>query len=98
MRRRLRLSAIARQDLKETSGYLSDLNPYAAKKWVEQISGLLRNLESQPYLGKHRDDLEVGLRSAISGQHLILYRVTERTIDIVRILDARRDYDQYFKH
>lgn len=96
MKRRLRLSALARQDLSETSKYLEEVNPAAAADWLDQISQALATLQSQPFIGKTRDELTHGLRSVLSGKHVILYRVTVDSLDVVRILDGRRDYGRYF--
>ena len=38
-----------------------------------------------------RDDIRPGLRYWISGSYLLLYRITDGGVDIVRAVHARRD-------
>ena len=43
--------------------------------------------------GKARDDVRKGVRSVRAGRYLVFYRVTRSAIEIVRVLDERRDID-----
>ncbi len=61
------------------------------------MAAFLNNLSVYPHFGRARDDLELGLRSVAKGYFVILYRVTDLQIDIVLIIDGRRDYDRGFK-
>jgi toxin ParE1/3/4 len=51
-------------------------------------------LEDFPMAGRVRDEIRPGLRSTVSGPHLIFYHVSERRPLIVRILDGRRDIEE----
>jgi toxin ParE1/3/4 len=42
-------------------------------------------------LGRQRDELRPGYRSFPVGQYLILYRVTDESVEIMHILHGKRD-------
>jgi toxin ParE1/3/4 len=51
----------------------------------------IHELLTHPQLGSVRNDLAPGLRNIRAGQHVVFYRVDERSIRIVRILHAKMD-------
>jgi toxin ParE1/3/4 len=50
-----------------------------------------------PEYGKARDDVRRGLRSVSVSRYVVFYRVTKTAIEIVRVLDERRDVDVIFQ-
>ncbi len=53
-------------------------------------------LEEHPLLGRARDEIRLGLRSVLVSPHIVFYRVTDDTAQIIRILDGRRDIEDIF--
>ncbi len=51
----------------------------------------IQELLSHPQPGSVRDDVAPGLRSRRVGQHLVFYRVYDRSIRIIRILHTKMD-------
>jgi toxin ParE1/3/4 len=49
-----------------------------------------------PHIGRARDDLTPELRSFAVGNYVILYRVREDGIEVVRVLHAARDIPEFF--
>lgn len=78
---------------------IHSLREYTEAQWgIEQqrryLHGLfdrMRQLRHHPRLGRPRDDLRAGLRSLISGSHMIYYRETEDLVVILRVLHVRMD-------
>jgi toxin ParE1/3/4 len=66
-------------------------NPPAADRVLDAIERRWRQIAQYPYSGIARDDIAPGIRHLIVGQYLTLYRVTEETIEIIRILHGRRN-------
>lgn len=64
-----------------------------ADKQLHEINELCFELGRWPNYGKVRDDVREGLRSARVSRYVVFYRPTKKTIDVVRVLDGRRDVD-----
>jgi toxin ParE1/3/4 len=89
---RYRLTRVARQDL-------SEIGRYTQRRWgVAQRRAYLRRLDERvEFLVDHRqtgtprNDVRPGYRSFHEGRHLIFYRETGDTVEVVRILHERMD-------
>jgi toxin ParE1/3/4 len=44
-------------------------------------------------MGATRDDIRPGLRMLISREYLVLYRVLDEEIEVVRVVHGRRDLE-----
>src|SRR5438270_7691903 len=102
MRRNDRLpriwSPIARQDLLDIWAYVAGHNSRAiADKQLHEIDRVCFALGGWPEYGKARNDVRAGLRSVSVSRYVVFYRVTKEAIEIVRVLDERRDVDVIFQ-
>jgi toxin ParE1/3/4 len=59
--------------------------------YADRIMSAIEELLSHPERGSVRIDLAPDLRNHRAGQHVIFYRIYERSIRIVRILHAKMD-------
>src|SRR5687768_7576782 len=59
--------------------------------YADRIMSAIQELLSHPELGSVRNELALGLRNHRAGQHVIFYRIYDRSIRIVRILHAKMD-------
>ena len=94
---KVRFTPQAVADLEEIKRYISDdlLNPQAAAELVELVFEKIRTLASLPQTGAR-------LRSAIPilkayrfipcKNYLVFYRTEEKTVSVIRIQYAKRDY------
>jgi toxin ParE1/3/4 len=88
----------------ESEQDLLDIWAYSARRWslevadrrLEAINASCERLRQSPFSGRARDELRRGLRSVVIRPHVVFYRVAERNVDIVRVLDGRRDLDAIF--
>jgi toxin ParE1/3/4 len=67
-----------------------------ADKQVHEIDRGCFALGAWPEYGRARDDVREGLRSVSVSRYVVFYRVTKKAIEIVRVLDERRDVDVIF--
>ena len=63
----------------------------AADRLLDRIEARWQQLATYPYSGAPRDDIAPGIRHLIVGEYLILYRVGEDAIEILRVLHGRRN-------
>ena len=69
-----------------------------ADKVVSEIGHVDNLLGRFAEFWTQRDDVVAGLRSARAHRYVIFYRVTEEVVEIVRVLDERRDVDANFEN
>jgi toxin ParE1/3/4 len=88
----------------ESEQDLLDIWAYSARKWslesadkrLEAINASCDHLRRSPFSGRARDELGAKLRSVVVHPHVVFYRVVETNVEIVRVLDGRRDLDPIF--
>jgi len=88
------ISDKAKRDLLAIHSYLAQHNPKAATDIVKRINVRFGQLSRFPFIGRERSSLAPGLRSLISGNHLIFYTVGPEQITVVRVIDSRMDIEQ----
>ena len=91
--RRLLLSPRAAADLEEIADYIARDNPVRAARLVVELEGKCRGVAPSPELYPARTDLAPGLRMAVHGRYLVLYRDLpgEDTVRIERVLHGARN-------
>lgn len=90
-----KLSPTAKSDLDNIWLYIArETNSIdTAERVITAIPERLYLLTRHPSIGRHRDDdLRPGIRSFPVGRHVILYRVEEHEVLILRVIDGRREY------
>ena len=93
----VRFTPQAVADLEEIKRYISDdlFKPQAAADLVALAFDKIRTLVSMPQTGARlRTDIPMlkGYRFIQCKNHLVFYRIEEKSISVIRILYARRDY------
>ncbi|HEV3186032.1 MAG TPA: type II toxin-antitoxin system RelE/ParE family toxin [Xanthobacteraceae bacterium] len=66
------------------------------EKHLRAVHATCGRLVDWPLSGRSREELASGLRSMVVRPHVVFYRVIGRQIEIVRVLDGRRDLDAIF--
>ncbi len=77
---------------------------YGANKWspakaddhLREIKLRCDRLLRSPKLGKARDELSLGIRTILIDPHVVFYRVTGVTVEIVRVLHQHEDVEVIF--
>lgn len=81
----------AREDLIEIWRHVAKDDPRAADRVLDRLDEATSHLAEHPEMGAARDDIRLGLRYWISGSYLLLYRITDAGVEIVRAVHGRRD-------
>jgi toxin ParE1/3/4 len=69
-----------------------------ANRLVDSLTERFLLLSAHPYLGRARDeDLRPGLRSFPVGEYLIIYRIDDGDVIILRVLRASRNLEALFR-
>jgi len=68
----------------------------SADKLLRQIAKIISTIEEFPSAGRLRNEIRADLRSLSAGSHVVFYRLKHDRLEIVRVLDGRRDLDEIF--
>jgi toxin ParE1/3/4 len=89
---RVLFTARAREDLLDIWLYVAKHNSEAvADRITDRITQSCRVLKDHPQLGRARPEIHLEARSIVIERWLALYRATEYSVQIVRMLDGGRD-------
>ena len=86
----------AREDLIDIWRHIAEDDPQAADRVLDRLDEAAGHLALHPEMGAARDDIRPGLRYTISGSYLLLYRITDAGVEIVRAVHGRRDLFSLF--
>ncbi len=86
----------AREDLIAIWTHIAEDKPQAADRVLDRLEEAASRLADTPQIGPARDDIRPGLRYLVSGSYLLLYRIREGGIEIVRAVHGRRDLKGLF--
>ena len=92
---KIKIFPTAKQDLEEVIGYLNTLSPDAASKYYDLLVVEIASLSKMPERCPKPKDLALavkGYRYLIVKNYLVFYAIIGDTVQIRRILYARRDY------
>jgi toxin ParE1/3/4 len=88
---RIQRTPRADQDLEELWFFIAQDDPAAADRWIDTLEEKIRLLVDNPLMGPARPDIARELRYHPVGNHLLLYRVIQGGIEIVRVVHGARD-------
>lgn len=92
---KMKIFPTAKQDLEEVIGYLNTLSPDAASKYYDLLVEEIASLSKMPERCPKPKDLALAAkdyRYLIVKNYLVFYVIIGDTVQIRRILYARRDY------
>jgi plasmid stabilization system protein ParE len=85
------VSPRAASDADEIILYLAQHSQPAADEFVELLDGAFDRLSTYPMIGVARDRLYPGIRILVVERYLVVHRIRGDVVDIITILDRRRD-------
>jgi toxin ParE1/3/4 len=88
---RIQRTPRADQDLEELWFFIAQDDPAAADRWLDTLEAKIGLLADNPLMGPARPDIARELRYHPVGNHLLLYRVIQGGIEIVRVVHGARD-------
>ncbi|HEY4080525.1 MAG TPA: type II toxin-antitoxin system RelE/ParE family toxin [Burkholderiaceae bacterium] len=86
----------AEADILEIWDYIAEDSFDEADRWLDRLDEKLVLWATQPTMGRARDELSPGLRSFAFGRYVVFFEALANGIDIVRVLHASRDVDDFF--
>jgi toxin ParE1/3/4 len=95
------LTSAAKSDLSDIWSYVAERSSSTevANRLIDTITNRLLLLASQPDLGRSRNE-EFGRqrRSFAVGEYVIVYRIQDLNVVILRIVHGKRDLESLFGH
>lgn len=88
-----RLSPQAELELEAIGDHIAEDSPGNARRFIERLTLKFVALGHNPMIGRARPQLRADLRSFPYGAYLILYRVIDDGVEIVRVVHAARNLD-----
>ncbi|MES0032050.1 MULTISPECIES: type II toxin-antitoxin system RelE/ParE family toxin [unclassified Mesorhizobium] len=71
-------------------------NPLAADRFLDAIAERIVQLGTFPESGPKRPDIAAEVRALTIGNYLVLYRLAEQRVEIVRVVHGARDASALF--
>ncbi|HPG07117.1 MAG: type II toxin-antitoxin system RelE/ParE family toxin [Saprospiraceae bacterium] len=95
---RLIISGEAYDDLKDVLNFAyTEFGEGQWNNYKNILDNALRQLLNNPLIGRYREDLPQPYRALLAGLHVLIYRVQDETIYVIRILHQRMDFTYRFK-
>jgi toxin ParE1/3/4 len=94
--RRLVFTPAARTDLLEIGAYIADDNPVRAESFVAELVAKACQIAERPRSFPERADISTGLRAAVHGRYLPLFRELDDEVRIVRVVHGARNVQGLF--
>ena len=88
-----RLSPRAKLELEAIGDHIAKDSPTNAERLIERLTERFVALGRNPRIGRARPELRSDLRSFPYGAYIILYRIVDEGVEIVRVVHAARNLD-----
>jgi toxin ParE1/3/4 len=82
----------AQDDLERIIERIAKDNPFAAKRMQQRLSDAVIPLSEHPYLFVRSTRMPTCREIVVHPNYILIYRVGDISIDVVRILHARQQY------
>ena len=90
------ISPEANQDLEEIIDDFTSRNIDAGERFIDEFNKKCRNLANFPNMGRSYADIKDYLRGVPLNGYIILYRVTDGGIEILRVVSGYGDLESLF--
>lgn len=74
---------------------VKNLGSAQANHYMAQINDLLRIVADNPGVSMDASDIRSGLKKTIVRSHVAFFRVTDTSVDVVRILHGSMDFNRW---
>lgn len=88
---RVALLPRADRDLDDIYDWIAEDDPDAAARHVQRLTAAALSLRDFPMRGMARPEIGESARSLVVGRYLVLYRVEDGRVEIVRFVHGARD-------
>ncbi len=97
MNSRYFINILATEDLKEIANYFATNNVEAGEQFFNKFDRRCEQLINFPNMGRSYAEIRPNLRGLPLDRYIIFYRVFDSGIEILRVLNARRDLPSIFE-
>ena len=88
-----RLTPCAEDDLEDIWRYTAETwSIVQADQYLDELVATFENIVAMPMIARERQEIVPPVRTYIHGAHVIVYRIEEDYIAIIRILGARQNW------
>ena len=94
---RCSIAPSAIRDLDDISDYFLERNIQAGEQLLQEFTKKCRNLATFPTMGKSYSQVRADLRGIPLQGYIILYRLIDDGLEIVRVVNARQDLESLFE-
>ena len=94
---KVRLTPKAQVDLEEIGDRIAQRNPARAVTCIQELRERCLRIGDFPHAGPPRPQWSMGIRIAVHGKYLIIYRLHDDTVQVLRIVHGARDLDALFE-
>jgi toxin ParE1/3/4 len=92
------ISDPANQDLETIADYLgANYSLETSEKFIDGITARFKYIAQFPRIGRSRNELSPDLRSLPYEKYIIFYKITEATLEIVRVASGYQDLKKLFE-
>ncbi len=97
MNRRYFINILATHDLKEIADYFTANSVEAGEKFFHKFDRRCEQLINFPNMGRNYAEIRPDLRGLTLDGYIIFYRVLDDGVEILRVINARRDLPSIFE-
>jgi toxin ParE1/3/4 len=91
------LSPRAQKDVDDIWEYtVEHWNIRQAEIYLRQIQRAIETVAAEPTIARSCADIRPGYWKYPAGSHVLFFRITDRGINVVRILPSRMDFERHF--
>lgn len=85
-------------DLQSIRNYtLESWGPVQEQEYLDSLWAKFEEILADPPRWRYRNDLFPGCQVAAQGKHVILFRIQDKTLQIVRILHSAMDFRRHLR-
>jgi toxin ParE1/3/4 len=93
---RVVLSELAASDLESIGDRISQRDPARALSFITELQGRCLQIAEFPHAGPPRPQWGDGVRIVVHRSYLVVYRVREDNVQVLRVIHGARDLDALF--
>ena len=90
------ISPEANQDLEDIIDYFTIRNVDAGERFIDEFNKKCRHLANFPNMGRSYADIKDYLRGIPIEGYIILYRINDSGIEILRVISGYKDLESLF--
>lgn len=91
------INVLASNDLNEIANYFEATNIEAGERFFREFNRKCQQLISFPSSGKSYDSIRPNLKGLSFQGYIIFYRILDDGIEILRVLNGRRNFPDFFE-